>query len=1257
MTLWRDLVDIPDHQERWVLNLNDGLRDDQRAQTVANYIVTDSLQERFRQALEMLQAGLGLGAGSRKESRGAFLHGSFGSGKSHFMAILELLLEGYTPARQLDHLTPVVTDHGWMDDVELLHIPFHMIGADSMEQAVFSRYVDWVETHHPDAQLPALYESGPILENAERLREMIGDDDRFLRILNGDETAPNGGSRADAGGLEWGEVVEEADAGWTLDSYRRAADADPRSPEHRDLLSNLIEHVLPVVSDLKGATGQGFVGFDEGLARLSRHAHDELDYDGVLFFLDELVLWLSREGADTNFVNRELQKVVKLVESEHADRPAPIFSFIARQKNLSEMLGSAVEPEDSRRIHLSEDYIEKRFEDIRLQDRNLPYVASKRLLDPTDDRASEQIRQSFASTFESLDADQRDVILTGRYNREDFERIYPFSPALVQALVVLSNELQRERTALNIMQRILIEQRNQLELGDVVPIGDLWPHLETGEEPSDPARKKLFQSAKNLRRDKLIPYLEREHDVDDWEQLEPDDSKWQPFRDDLRLMHTLLVSALVPKLQIFENLDAERLMALNRGVAQTPLPGARGALSQIRTKLRTWSSEITEIHYSDSPSESIELRLEGVDIEHILDKAADRDSRDARRRTVKELLFEWLELDAPEGLDLRTEHRFDWRGDTRTLEVAYCNVRKRNSDQMEPTTPEHGLLMIDYPFDAGNYGPLDDERRLEAYHEERGYADTLAWLPHHLTSQGRKLLSRLVRIETVLGQFSAYTEDLPPRDRPIAKSTLERDREAIEDRLRRNFMTAYGLKKGGDARLVDTSTHIDAVQSLVAGHDPTLHAGQRFDEVLDDLGGDLFRHTYPASPDLPHRRLQPREVARIHEIIRTSIDSGEGAHVKDERMRRRLARYAEPLDLGEMGDNRFSHSRAWSKRIERQLQPDEEGLAVGDVFDVIDPPDDPRGLADELRDLVVLVYADLEDMLVERRGRALDDPTPGDLRADDRLAYYDLPDEETWERACALAADVFGFQPPRSRNSRSVQRLARDLEDAVGSAVRRSARQLADLVRRRATDYLGFERDDISGLTRWQVADALESLMGALDEQEAGDRIEAVGDVTLEGTNRDGLNADERSMLAKSLECAPDNVDVLNDTRWFLFDKLVRRVDDGDDMLADTLGEARELIAVHERAKPLSRLENLEQRVGEALIDSPDPPDRGGGGSGHGHDEDDDGDEDETPSTVRETLESDDLESLREQFGTWLEHHVDRTDGGITVNVELDIDE
>jgi hypothetical protein len=52
-----------------------------------------------------------------------------------------------------------------------------------------------------------------------------------------------------------------------------------------------------------------------------------------------------------------------------------------------------------------------------------------------------------------------------------------FSPALVEALVALSDCLQRERTAIRILMELLVTHLPDLETGRVVPVGDANIHL------------------------------------------------------------------------------------------------------------------------------------------------------------------------------------------------------------------------------------------------------------------------------------------------------------------------------------------------------------------------------------------------------------------------------------------------------------------------------------------------------------------------------------------------------------------------------------------------------------------------------------------------------------------------------------------------------------------------------------------------------------------------------------------------------------
>jgi hypothetical protein len=110
-------------------------------------------------------------------------------------------------------------------------------------------------------------------------------------------------------------------------------DAPPTSDERIRLIGDLVDAFFKAARDIAAAGGEGFVSLDEGLAIMSKHAQ-ALGYDAIVLFLNELILWLASHAADLAFVNREGQKVAKLVEAMTAERPIPIVSFIARQRDL-----------------------------------------------------------------------------------------------------------------------------------------------------------------------------------------------------------------------------------------------------------------------------------------------------------------------------------------------------------------------------------------------------------------------------------------------------------------------------------------------------------------------------------------------------------------------------------------------------------------------------------------------------------------------------------------------------------------------------------------------------------------------------------------------------------------------------------------------------------------------------------------------------------------------------------------------------------
>jgi hypothetical protein len=256
-------------------------------------------------------------------------------------------------------------------------------------------------------------------------------DDKFFGKLN---EAAKGGSGAGSG---WGDIS----AVWTPASYNEALKAPPSSEKCRSLVRDLVETHFPAMRNT-----DEFVDLDDGLAIVSAHAK-EMGYDALILFLDELILWLASYAADPVFVSREGQKVVKLVESDRADRPTPIVSFVARQRDLRELVGQHVTGAERLAFADVLDHHEGRFSVIKLEDRNLPAIAKKRILEPIDDAAKRAMDDEFARTVQ-IREEVMNTLLTRNSSKDDFRKLYPFSPALVETLVAVSSVLQRERAAL-----------------------------------------------------------------------------------------------------------------------------------------------------------------------------------------------------------------------------------------------------------------------------------------------------------------------------------------------------------------------------------------------------------------------------------------------------------------------------------------------------------------------------------------------------------------------------------------------------------------------------------------------------------------------------------------------------------------------------------------------------------------------------------------------------------------------------------------
>lgn len=1142
MPLLKELIDIPErvHQGDFVLKLTEGIQ--HAEQTLRDYVVTPQLAASFDAALGFIKSAVETGS-----SKAAYLHGSFGSGKSHFMAVLSLLLAGNAKARSIPALAEVVARHNaWTVGRKFLVVPYHMIGAANMESAILGQYAEHVRRLHPEAPIPGFYQSQGLFHDAERLRRQMGDEQFFARL--------NEGRRGDG----WGALG----GGWDARSFEAAMLEPPASDEHMRLVGDLIECYFGAYQAMATAQAGGFVPLDAGLAIMSKHAQ-ALGYHAVILFLDELILWLASRAADINFVSNEGVKLVKLVEATQADRPIPLVSFVARQRDLRELVGDTLAA-GAVQTQLADSlkYWEARFGKVTLEDRNLPTIAEKRVLRPKSEAARAMIDTAFAQLL----AERQDVLQilqTDDADREMFRKLYPFTPALVQTLIAVSSVLQRERTALKLMVQMLVDRRDELELGQVIGVGDLWDVIAEGDEPFSEGMRLHFENAKRLWQQKLLPLLERQHGVT-WEQVQAgtaEAAKARLLKSDARVLKTLLLAALVPEVRPLRALTALRLAALNHGSFRSPIAGREG--QDVLRKLRAWAAEVGEIKISDDPSNpTISIQVTGIDIEPIIESARVHDNLGNQRRLLREMVF--AELGLGDSNELFNVYAHAWRGTTRQVDIVYENVRLTPYERLR-AEGDRWTVVIDMPIDEPGFGPADDVAHLHRY--QGPPSRTLAWIPQMLSERARRDLSRLVILEYLLRseqRFLDASPNLSATDRAQARAIAANSRDQLRIRLRDCLHAAYGISEEPRDGIDRTIEAADQFASLDGTFRPQRPVGANLKEALGRLLDQALAHQFPAHPEFD-QAITPGKIKKVWAEVERAAEQADHRVVVTDRGTRELVRsVVNPLKLGTMGETHLHLGDHWTSHFHQCLAREPGPLTVGRLRRWIDEPK-PMGLPAEAQNLLILSFAALTNRSLRLRGGPAA-PTTDSLADEIELVEQRLPAPEHWAEAVRRMSVLFGAVLPQTLNANNVAKLESALAEKLGPL--RQSLQSAEQALKPLLDAYG---GDAATAPRSVTLRSARALVDTVPASPAGAAAQALACAPLQTSE---------AAVARTLANANEIGEALRNLRRELFDSLSGLADHRAQAGAQILASLQEVLAADEHAVALRpALRELEARA------------------------------------------------------------------------------
>jgi hypothetical protein len=1102
--LLRDLVAIPDtvHDGDFVLNLAKGVGD---RSTITDYVVTEPLAANFDKALDLIKSALETSA-----SRAAYLNGSFGSGKSHFMAVLYAILDGDFEARSKKGLADVVAKHDrWLAGRKFLLVPYHLPDSQSLDAAILGGYVAHVAKAHPDKPLPAVYLDDNLIADARDARNNQGDD-AFIASL----------PATDPEAAEWGV------GGWDSASLDQAFSEPSTGENRRRLVGDLLAGPFKRYAATVRADQASYIEFDEGLSVISQHAKNVLGYDAIVLLLDELVLWLAGFIADANRIYQQVQKVSKLTESAAGPRPAPIISFVPRQRDLRELVSKAAAGNEVTNLFDMLKHWDGRFEQISLDDANLPAIVHERLLKPKDQAAKAQLDAAFEAASRMPQHAWQILLDTHgeRGTREAFNLTYPFSPAFTHAMVDISSALQRQRTALKLMQQLLVDYRDTLPVGQLMPLGAIFDVLVQGaDRPFSDKLRDEFETAKKFYSLRVRPELLKKNGLT--EEQARNLAPRHPFRADDLVVKTLLLAALVPNVPALNGLTATRLAALNHGSIVTMVRNQERA--QVTRTLNHLATQFGEIRLSGSEDDPrVDLALIGVDTDGIVRDNRHADDDAARRKLVRDMVWAELHLKDEGAFDTRTT--VTWRGTSRAVEVLMDNVSDpgRMPTRKFQADPGTIRMIIDYPFDDADRYPADDVRRVHELRGQLGEEDTIIWLPHFLSEDRKADLSTLIVISYLLerDRLAQVTPNLTPEDRHHAKTQLESRGSALAATLREALRRAYGVIGATDEDLGPRAS--EQVLTLARDLVPRIAGGQGMRTAFDGCCGQLLSHRFPGHPDFDPNGsgvpVKANELDKVLAVVELAAQDSVGrCEVAARSDVATVKKIANPLKIGVMHEQAFVLSRDWPDLLTRKAAGSAE-VTVAQLRGWI--AEEQPGLPEQVQNLLIACYAIQADKAWQRAGRTAEPPRLDRVPDDLVLRSQELPTPEEFEAASKRASGIFRIKPQPVRTARSVHALA--------DAVRRNAQGRRDAARNLAAQLdehaatLGLDDTAERQVTSRQLTALLDRLAATTDDTQTV-RVLAAAGLTKE-------NAFYFAHLDSAERLAP----ALRDVTWHVLDDL-----------------------------------------------------------------------------------------------------------------------
>ncbi|WP_437960326.1 DUF6079 family protein [Sorangium sp. So ce119] len=943
----------------FVVRLSDDDEDATFRRLVDDYVVTPTVAQELPVILKSMRHTY-----KARGDLGRFVHGSFGSGKSHFLTYLGLLLEDRDVAwSKADPAVRALADEhrGWLGEARLLVVRLHMLTAASGHETGFDRAiyeaVNEALRRRGKAPFEFLHVDG-VLAEARREAELYGA--QFWKRL---EEGGVVGSRAEfdamaSGSADDREAVARAYLAW---KGRDAASAgvDPR--------------------------------WGDGLRRLAEHVK-ALGYGGLVLLVDEFLLWLrEKSGPDFERAINQLNVIV-----DHADgaRAVPLFVFVARQRNIEEFFPDMVE---ERQLHEHLGHHAKRFEVTNLEDVELRHVCRGRVLRRRPEHAGDVQR-----VVDALARDHEKVLPAILHGAEIgyLRDVYPFHPALIEMLIDVSSLMQRDRTALRLLYELLLLHHPELPLGKLLPVGCAFDAIFPPAGVEGSKRVEDLRAIHRTYYQRFRPAMDRM--LRDAKAAGSDfDEKRKGELD--AMVKTALLAEVSPRLR-GSSMNVERLVRLND--AEVTGETDRSKFNRVYQDLLELSRIASDLQLSGTgKSATVSVVLQNVNFSEMLGRARDR----VAGQKLPLLTAFYKVLLPAFGLkreQVPGEIEIKWRETRRRGSIDVTNVRTLANAEFKVAAGQEFRILIDYPWDDPGYSVDDDVARVADVRKRDGTCLTLCWLPRHLTPTELGFLQDIAALDELLGPAQdELLRDLAPHERSMVIDQAQNQSQNLRNSLTQKLGEVY--RDHGQ------------IVAMIGGVEARVPGGELESILKEKLAQMLLDRQYPYHPSFT---LEPRpeRLRLLCDWLSRAAEKPDQTEAFSDDEARVLQGLGVPLELVQPGQTRAS-LRLDTRYIKTVRDAVKDGSAMWDTIDR--RLQETYALQPAVRNMFLLFLCRLESFRTVNAasGEPVEVPLDSKPHTTVKLLRAPLIDLASWSRAREVGPQVLKAQAPSGARTLSEQ--------------------------------------------------------------------------------------------------------------------------------------------------------------------------------------------------------------------------------------------